>query len=328
MQGRVEKQRMVEARLKEKLIALPPVYLRYYYSMATKSYTTKYSYTLAALRFVRHTFGEYVGEEQLSAINAYTVQTFLEQVKYIKNGREMSGNTQQSLLASVSAFCKFLWRTGILTENPVKTLDSPKRHTNDVIYLTPAEITAIEDNILHGVGSPRAIERAEKWRERNMLLFRLPLICGVRVGAMSEVNLEDIDFNDGCIYVTEKENKNRKFFLDDGTMKYIRRYTVFRNMVSNDDERAFFVSDRGTRISVRAIQFIIKRYSEDVNDKITPHKLRATYATLLYQQTRDIYKVSKALGHESTVPTQRYVHYENVNDAENAEIMAEFLRKV
>lgn len=99
-------------------------------------------------------------------------------------------------------------------------------------------------------------------------------------------------------------------------------------MVSNDDERAFFVSNRGTHITVRAIQLIIRRYSEEVNDKITPHKLRATYATLLYQQTRDIYKVSKALGHESTVPTQRYVHYENVNNAENAEIMAEFLRKV
>ncbi len=325
MQGRTEKQKRTEAKLKALLEELPAVYTRYYYSLATKSYTTKQYYIRNVLRFVTVTFGKIVDEKELAGIDALGIQRYIETIKYIGGGREICADTLHGVLSSISSFCRFLRQSGVIAENPTELIDNPKKQPKEVICLTPAEITVIESRIINGVGTEHAVKLSEKWKDRDMLLFRLPLISGMRVGALSEINIEDINLKRGCVAVTEKENKNRTFYLDDVTMAYIRRYLAFRNAFSACGERAFFISNRGTRMSVRAIELTIKKYSSGVNDKITPHKLRATYATLLYQQTHDIYKVSRALGHESTVPTQRYVHYDSTDEMENLRLMSSFL---
>ena len=73
------------------------------------------------------------------------------------------------------------------------------------------------------------------------------------------------------------------------------------------NEKSLFISNRKTRMTVRSIENIIEKYTETATEKhITPHKLRSTCGTNLYQKKRDIYLVSKVLNHKTTAPTKRY----------------------
>ena len=79
-------------------------------------------------------------------------------------------------------------------------------------------------------------------------------------------------------------------------------------------ETALFLSLQKKRISVRAVEKLVKKYSECSTPlkKITPHKLRSTYGTALYEQTGDIYVVAEVLGHKDVNTTKK--HYASISD--------------
>lgn len=72
------------------------------------------------------------------------------------------------------------------------------------------------------------------------------------------------------------------------------------------DEQALFLSMQNKRLSTRAIQNIVQKYSRIVSPlkKISPHKLRSTYGTSLYRETGDIYVVAEVLGHRDVNTTK------------------------
>ena len=80
------------------------------------------------------------------------------------------------------------------------------------------------------------------------------------------------------------------------------------------DERALFISMQNKRMGVRTIEKLVKKYSTVVTPlkKITPHKLRSTYGTALYQETGDIYLVADVLGHKDVNTTRK--HYAQLED--------------
>ena len=134
------------------------------------------------------------------------------------------------------------------------------------------------------------------------------MVNGLRVTALSEINIDDIDFKNKRITVTEKGNITKKVSFDNKTDMYLKIWIKQREELLGDyKERALFISNRRTRMTVRSIENVVEKYTQCIEGKhITPHKLRSTCGTNVYQQTKDIYLVSKILGHKNTSPTRRY----------------------
>ena len=122
---------------------------------------------------------------------------------------------------------------------------------------------------------------------------------------MSGLNLEDIDFSSKSLKVIGKGDKERVVYFADLATKSLKRYLdkargkLSRNHSS--DKKAFFLSDRGNRISIRSIQDRIKKYTKisGLDSKVHVHTLRHTFATHLLNGGADLRVVQDLMGHSS-----------------------------
>ena len=231
---------------------------------------------------------------------------------YELNGeyKELKESTQCTIYSSLCSFFEFLERESYIEDNPFSNhrIERPKVKENPVVFLTPEEVRRVEKEIMDGDGNAVSIGKQKDWKYRDLLLFRIPVVNGLRVTALSEINVEDIDFLHKKITVTEKGNITKKVDFDPKTERYLRIWIKQREELLNGSSgNALFISNRRTRMTVRTIERVIEKYTECIPGKhITPHKLRSTCGTNAYQQKKDIYLVSKILGHKTTSPTRRY----------------------
>jgi site-specific recombinase XerD len=205
-----------------------------------------------------------------------------------------------------------------------RRIERPRQKVNDVVFLTPEEVGAVEQSILERPNT-------DKWKWRDMLLFRIPVVNGLRVTALSEINVDDINFADHSITVVEKGDVRKAVYVDDQTMKYLRYWYSQRKQIlesENFDTDALFISSSNQRITVRSIERLITKTTAKVvpNKHITPHKLRSTLGVNMYQATKDIYLVAEVLGHRSTEPTRRYTKVFNEDKKNAVNMMADIYK--
>jgi len=322
MKGRLEHQIVVEKKLQDKLSTYPKYMLKYYYSLHDKTHMTKKSYLNAALKFV-----DYLQENniKIEEIDGFVINQYFNDIKYyIKDGeqKELTNTTRAAIYSYLNSFCIFLTRSRIIEANPFTNNEVayPKPEETEITYLTPEEVKMVEDQILYSNEQSLARSKQEDWKYRDYLIFRIPVVTGLRVTALDEINIRDIDFQKNIIKVTEKGNKNRSIYIDDKTKEYLLLWIRERHLLMNgyNDDDSLFISNRRTRMSVRSMEKIIEKYTTNVVRKhITPHKLRSTCGTNLYQSEKDIYLVANVLGHKTTAPTQRYakIFDQSVKDA-------------
>ena len=316
MQGRLENKIKTERSIQEKLVNAPEYMKRFYHSIIIKSHTTKLRYINNVERFLFHVYNKYPSEKELKNIDSYKIQVYMSEILYYERDgevHEINGNTQCNIYSALSSFFSFLFRSGYIDISPFdnKMIERPKAKENEVVYLTPAEVRKFEATIINGVGNQLSIAKQKDWKYRDLLLFRIPIINGLRVTALSEINIEDLDLDHNRIHVTEKGDITKWVDFDYKTAAYLAMWLVQREKLLGDSKcNALFISNRRTRITTKSIERLICKYAiECVPEKhITPHKLRNTCATNTYQVTGDIYKVSQVLGHKNTVPTKRYTH--------------------
>jgi integrase/recombinase XerC len=152
-------------------------------------------------------------------------------------------------------------------------------------------------------------------KKRDLAIVKIFLYAGLRVSELVELNVGDINYEDKSVKFYGKGNKERYVPLHSDTLKAIKEYLPVRNKIetnNKDSENALFLSTRGNRISPRSIQLFVKKYAKMAGiknaSKITPHKLRHTFATILYHNTKDIKVLQDLLGHENISTTQIYTH--------------------
>ncbi len=329
MQGRVEHKREMELSLQQKLEDKPKILKDYYYSLRENSHTTKKRYIYNVIRFLNYYNGNDIDKKTKIDFNLITstdINSYIEDINYIEEDgelKELSAATKACIYSSLSSFFDFLVNQSVIDISPfVKNkIKRPKVQENDIVFLTPEEIKEVENNIMRGVGNKTSVSKQKDWKYRDYLLFRIPAVSGIRVTALNEINLSDINLRDGFIRITEKGNIDTKAYLDEKTIIFIRLWLEEREKLLNGkEEKSLFISNRRERMTVRSIENIIDKYTESIKDKkITPHKLRSTCGTNLYQETKDIYLVSKVLNHKTTAPTRRYakVFEEDRKDAVN-----------
>lgn len=334
MRGRTENKIAIERALQAKIAPYPRVIKSYYYSLNTAQHTTKMRYINNVLRFIDYRFSSTdfsVGE--LAEITKLDIDEYINSISFFDVGsetRELKASTKACIYSSLSNFFSFLVNDGYIEVNPMDRIKRPKVTTNDVVFLEPGEVITIEDKILtEGVGNKTARSKQQNWKYRDFLLFHIPVINGIRVEALREIDITDIHLNRMCITVTEKGNITKDVYLDDTAIRYIRLWLREReNIMGKKDDGALFISNRRTRMSVRSIENIIVKYADGINGKhITCHKLRSTFGTNAYGETRDIKAVAQALGHKTTVPTERYVKSYESRNKETVGIVANLYKK-
>ena len=315
MKGRLENKIKIEKFLQNKISDMPEYMHKYYYSMSSKSHTTKMRYIDNAIRFMNHFNGGCLTKEQLNNITEFDIQRYISDIKYIESSdgevKELEESTQCNIYSCLWSFFTFLYRTKYIEKNPFDNIfERPTVKEKGIVYLEPEEVRKIESAILNnGVGSKVAVGRQRNWKYRDALLFRIPVVNGLRVTALSEINVEDIDLNARKIRVVEKGNISKSVDFDIKTASYIRQWLKDREiLLDGKKEHALFISNQRTRITVRSIERIVIKYCDEVvpEKHITPHGLRRTCGTNTYKITNDIHMVSKILGHKTTSPTRRY----------------------
>ena len=150
-----------------------------------------------------------------------------------------------------------------------------------------------------------------------MLLLTLLLGTGIRVSECVGLDVEDVDFKNNGIKVTRKGGNEMVVYFGPEVEKALKKYLEVRENITPlaGHEHALFYSTQRRRIGVQAIENLVKKYAREITTtkKITPHKLRSTYGTALYQETGDIYLVADVLGHKDVNTTKK--HYAALDDA-------------
>ena len=317
MQGRIENKIKVEEKIKNKITTMPEYVKRYYFYLNQKSHTTKLNYMNKLLRFLEYLEIEGISIElnDLDKIDAYIIEQYIASISYYESNnktKELSNTSKANIYSALNSFFTFLCANDYIRSNPFdnKKITRPKADQTSITFLTPEEVKEIQERILHGWGSSEAKAKQCEWKYRDFLLFRIPVVTGLRVEALAEINVSDVDLVRKTIRVTEKGNITKDIYIDELTRDYLLRWIMQRaDFIGNGnyDCQALFVSNRLKRMDVRTIEKNIMKYADGINGKhITPHKLRSTCGTNLYQAKKDIYLVASVLGHSSTEPTRRY----------------------
>ncbi len=240
----------------------------------------------------------------VNKISKYDISDFLSNLIIANDDSPVTRNRK---LYSIRSFFKFLLKNEFIDSDPTQTIEASKTKTRaEPIYL---KLDEAQKYI-------KTIKKQNKInKKRDLAIVKLFLYAGLRISELRKLNLDDINYKDQSIKFYGKGNKERYVPLHEDIIKTIKDYLPERNEItpgSEDAEKALFLSREGNRISARTIQLFVKKYAKLAGIKnagdITPHKLRHTFASILYQKTKDLRIVQDLLGHSNISTTQIYTH--------------------
>jgi site-specific recombinase XerD len=258
---------------------------------------------------------------ELEELSVTDLERFLEYVKYYKSTEDMEHMNGELAIkrkvASLKSFYNYFIRTERIQKNPAALLQTPRLHDKNIIRLDPGEVADLLDQVESGdklTDKQRAFH--DKTAVRDLALITLLLGTGIRVSECVGLNLQDYDEREGCIRVFRKGGKESTVYFGDEVMGAMEPYLDQRQHMTpaKGHEDALFLSLQMKRINVRSVENLVKKYTQLVTNykKITPHKLRSTYGTNLYQATGDIYLVADVLGHNDVNTTKK--HYAAIDE--------------
>jgi len=239
---------------------------------------------------------------------------------YNQDEKEISNRAhgQMRKLSSIRSFFKYLFINEKITQNTAELIELPKIHEKPILRLEIDEIARILDAAESGEALS---ERQKKWhsktKARDLAIITLFLGTGIRVSELVGLDIDKIDFTSNSLLVTRKGGKQMMLYFSEEVAGALKAYLTERKEIQplEGDEKALFLSMQKSRLTVRAVENLVKKYAliaAPLKPKLSPHKLRSTYGTALYQETGDIYLVADVLGHSDVNTTKR--HYAAMSD--------------
>ena len=244
--------------------------------------------------------------------------------KTIRESNQASARARK--LSSLRALYRYLIAHGHLEKNVAELVDMPKIQEKAITYLEKEEVREVLQGAETGDSLTKTQYTFSKGQQmRDIAILTLLLNTGIRVSEMVGIDLQDIDWNEKRIKVFRKGRKEQYVYFNEPVREALQDYIDYERKPASEDMNALFISRKGQRISVRAVERMVKKYTSSVvpMKNITPHKLRSTFATNLYEETGDIYVTSDALGHASLETVKKYT---NLSD-ERRRKAAEAIRK-
>ena len=257
---------------------------------------------------------------ELNNIKSVDIERFLYWINnYEVNGRLYSNNDKAKArkLSSLRSFFKYLYKKDFINSNEISKVDMPKIHDKEIIRLEVDEVV----KVLNEIEEPTNLTKRQKAFNkgtyiRDLAIMSLFLGTGIRISECVGLDIDDIDFEINGFKITRKGgNKVILYFSDEVAvaLKDYMKERLFKKDV-DENEKALFLSLQKKRISPRAVENLVKKYSKSAIPlkSISPHKLRSTYGTNLYRETKDIYIVANVLGHKDVNTTKK--HYAAISE--------------
>ena len=334
MIGKIEVENKIETRIKNNLKGCPDYLYDWYVNLKANNSTpaTCYDY-INKVKQMLLSYGEYPSIKDLS--QRHTIEYFdsIQKIKDRKgNIKYSSSSYQRSVWCALFNFFDYLCKTNMVPNNYMSTIKPPKnkdeeRLKQERIMLTKKDFSNILHSVQTGVGNHTARVLQARVRTRDKLIMYLFMTTGMRKTALSEINIEDIDLDNKTLQIVDKGNKYHVYYLSNDIIKAINEWLADRKeMLHGRSSAALLISDNGQRLTGNAIFKIVQKYSDDaLGYKISPHKLRAGFCSILYDEKHDIEFVRRSVGHSQIRTTQRYIVTDNKERKEAMEIMGNVL---
>lgn len=312
MQGRIEHELKIENNIQNILLEMPVYVSDYYYAISSgttpKTCETYLKQIRGFLKFINSNtkivsaenitetvVGRYMKTIQKKEINGVIVPT--------------SFSYQKTIWSSLNGLFCYLKKRKIIVENPIENIRRPVYQDNvKRIELNKEDLQDILHSVEKGVGNNLAIKKQKKWIERDKSIISLFISTGMRCSALSEIDIEDLNFEDNMLTIIDKRRIKHVYYISEGLKERLLLWISKRNDIMGTTSGALFISSFRQRLCPKEIYNLVKKYSKEaLGYSISPHKLRAAFCTLLYNETHDIEFVRDAVGHKNINTTLRYV---------------------
>ena len=312
----------------------------------TTSVLTRYGYAIDLRTFFRFlTSGKidrFTGKtpkqldlNDIEHLSSLDIELYLEYISLYKEetseGQKLIENNERAKsrkLSAIRSLFKFLYKKSMIKTNCAALVDTPKLHEKAIIRLEANEVADLLDTVEQGSGMTSAQRRYhDTTKLRDVAILSLFLGTGIRISELVGIDLNDIDFSKNEFVVTRKGGNQMTLAFGPEVAQALSEYLEERKTVIPlpGHETAFFLSMQRKRITPRAVENLVKKYAKIATPlkKITPHKLRSTYGTMLYQESGDIYLVADVLGHKDVNTTRK--HYAAMTEEKSHEA-AKYIR--
>ena len=240
-------------------------------------------------------FIEYLNERKLN-YKLLTKDNIIVYLKYL-DSKGLKNRSISNILSSLRTFYDYLLEENIVSTNIFKAISNPKIEKKLPNFLSHEELREIFDNIktdtLLGC--------------RNKLIIELFYATGIRVSELVNLKISDISQNEMSIRIFGKGRKERIVYYGDYARDALNKYLDLRKNISCE---YLIINNKGNKITTRGIELIIDKIARDaqINNNVTPHTFRHTFATHLLNNGADIKTVQELLGHSSLNTTEVYTH--------------------
>lgn len=258
----------------------------------------------------------------LDSLKSFDIERFLVEISHYNfRGKDLKCNEKGKArkLSTIRAMYRYFYNRDVIGNNVASKVATPKIHEKEIIRLEGEESRKLlefaeSDSPFGSAGKKNAFHN--KLKTRDYAIISLFLGTGIRISELIGLNTDDFDFEQNSFVVTRKGGNRTTLYFNDDVKSALLAWIDERseNKAVDANNKALFISMKNQRISTRAVQILVKSYASQVTPlkKITPHKLRSTFGTNLYQQTGDIYAVSDFLGHKDVNTTRK--HYAAITE--------------
>jgi len=252
----------------------------------------------------------------IALITARDIHIYLEYLSlYVNEDDEAITNSESGRmrkLASLRTFYKYLFMNELITTDVSRLVSMPKRHEKPILRMEIDEVARMLDMVETGEGFNQHQQKYnEQTKVRDLAILSLFLGTGIRVSELVGIDIGDVDFNINGFMVTRKGGNQAVLYFPDEVGDALRAYLEQRSNIAAvpGHENALFLSIQRKRMGVRSIENMVKKYATlaaPLKKRLSPHKLRSTFGTNLYQETGDIYLVADVLGHSDVNTTRKH----------------------
>ncbi len=261
----------------------------------------------------QHTVAAY--QRDLDALNSFCQDNDISSFDRVKthhirafvaacHRRGLGGKTMARRLSGIRTFYNFLLREGFAKDNPAVDVAAPKSTKKLPRTLDPDQ-----------VGSLLSLNGSTWHGARDRAMLELFYSSGLRLSELVGANIESVDLDEGSIRVVGKGSKERELPVGKPAIAAIKDWLAVRADIpvknrSVEDDRALFLSERGTRISQRNVQARVDFWTRSLGipGRVHPHMLRHSFASHMLESSGDLRAVQELLGHADISTTQIYTH--------------------
>ena len=211
----------------------------------------------------------------------------------------LGARSLQRRLSAARMFYRYLHREKHVTRNPVDSVTAPKSSKR-----LPGNLDADRmARLLEIPGEGPLVDR-------DRAILELLYSSGLRLAELVDLDCGDVDLHDATVRVTGKGNKDRIVPVGRKALEALIAWHRSRGQMAREDEKALFVSNRGTRLSPRSVQARVKHWArrQGIDSNVYPHLFRHSFATHLLESSHDLRGVQELLGHANISTTQVYTH--------------------